>query len=60
MRLSGRSQDISLGNSGEFLERFSIDCRKHKLPGKKRKKKTTANIVPLSFNRTEFQFKSVG
>ena len=56
MRLSGRSQDISLGNSGEFLEGFSIDCRKHKLPGKK-KKKTSENIVPLSFNRTEFQFK---
>ena len=56
MRLSGRSQDISLGNSGEFLERFSIDCRKHKLPGKKRKK-TTTNIVPLNSNITEFQFK---
>ena len=38
MRLSGRSQDIWLGNSREFLEGFSIDCRKHKLPGKKGKK----------------------
>ena len=55
MRLSGRSQDISLGNSREFLERFSIIAANTN--SQEKKEKTSANIVPLSFNITEFQFK---